>query len=58
MEETLNSQQIPDEVLQELLQLSQTDPESFAQLIQTYPQLAEMLQEDMQNMNGGLPNEI
>ena len=58
MEEALNSQQIPDEVLQELLQLSQTDPDAFTQLVQTYPQLVEMLQEDMQNMNGGLPNEI
>ena len=58
MEEALNSQQIPDEVIMELIQLSQTDPESFAQLIQTYPQLAQMLQEDMQNMNGGQPNEI
>ena len=58
MEEALNSQQIPDEVLQELLQLSQADPDAFTQLVQTYPQLVEMLQEDMQNMNGGLPNEI
>ena len=58
MEEALNSQQIPDEVIMELIQLSQTNPESFAQLIQTYPQLAQMLQEDMQNMNGGQPNEI
>jgi len=37
--------------------LAQQDPEMFRQIIQTYPQLAEMLQQDMQNMNGGLINE-
>ena len=42
----------------ELIQLSQADPDAFTQLIQTYPQLAQMLQEDMQNMNGGIPNEM
>ena len=57
MEEALNSQQIPDEVLEELIMLAQQDPEMFRQIIQTYPQLAEMLQQDMQNMNGGLINE-
>ena len=57
MEEALNSQQIPNEVLEELLMLAQQDPEMFRQIIQTYPQLAEMLQQDMQNMNGGLINE-
>ena len=57
MEEALNSQQIPNEVLEELLMLTQQDPEMFTQIIQTYPQLAEMLQQDIQNMNGGLINE-
>lgn len=57
MEEALNSQQIPNEVLEELLMLAQQDPEMFTQIIQTYPQLAEMLQQDIQNMNGGLINE-
>ena len=57
MEEALNSQQIPNEVLEELIMLAQQDPEMFRQIIQTYPQLAEMLQQDMQNMNGGLINE-
>lgn len=49
----LDSQQIPDEVLQELVMLMEEDPEVFQQLIKEYPQLAQMLQEDMGNMNGG-----
>ena len=57
MEEALNSQQIPDEVLQELLALAQQDPEMFREILQNYPQLAEMLQQDMQNMNGGMIGE-
>ena len=57
MEEALNSQQIPDEVLEELLALAQQDPEMFREIIQSYPQLAEMLQQDMQNMNGGMISE-
>ena len=57
MEEALNSQQIPDEVLEELLMLAQQDPEMFRDIIQSYPQLAEMLQQDMQNMNGGMISE-
>ena len=57
MEEALNSQQIPDEVLEELLTLAQQDPEMFREILQNYPQLAEMLQQDMQNMNGGMISE-
>lgn len=57
MEEALNSQQIPDEVLEELLALAQQDPDMFREILQNYPQLAEMLQQDMQNMNGGMINE-
>lgn len=57
MEEALNSQQIPDEVLEELLMLAQQDPEMFREIIQNYPQLAEMLQQDIQNMNGGMISE-
>lgn len=57
MEEALNSQQIPDEVLEELLMLAQQDPEMFREILQNYPQLAEMLQQDMQNMNGGMISE-
>ena len=53
----MDSQQIPDEVLQELLQLSQNDPETFTQILQQYPELLEMLQQDMNNMNGGNINE-
>ena len=57
MEEALNSQQIPNEVLEELLMLAQQDPEMFREIIQSYPQLAEMLQQDIQNMNGGMISE-
>ena len=57
MEEALSAQQIPDEVLEELLALAQQDPEMFREIIQSYPQLAEMLQQDMQNMNGGMISE-
>lgn len=57
MEDALNSQQIPNEVLEELLMLSQQDPETFMQILQNYPELAQMLQEDIQNMNGGIVNE-
>lgn len=57
MEEALNSQQIPDEVLEELLALAQQDPEMFREILQNYPQLVEMLQQDMQNMNGGMISE-
>ena len=53
----MDSQQIPDEVLQELLQLSQSDPEMFTQILQQYPELLELLQQDMNNMNGGNINE-
>ena len=57
MEEALNSQQIPNEVLEELIVLAQQDPEMFREIIQSYPQLAEMLQQDIQNMNGGMISE-
>ena len=53
MENALNSQTIPDEVIEELLALAQNDPETFQEVVQAYPQIAEMLQEDMMNMNGG-----
>lgn len=53
MENALNSQTIPDEVIQELLALAQNDPETFQEVVQAYPQIAQMLQEDMVNMNGG-----
>ena len=49
----LENQQIPDEVLQELLMLSQNDPETFKEIIVNYPQLAEMLEQDIETMNGG-----
>ena len=54
LEEMLGSQQIPTEVLEELLMLSQNDPEAFNEILQSYPQLAQMLQEDINAMNGGM----
>lgn len=49
----LENQQIPDEVLQELLALAKNQPEVFQEVISAYPELAQMLQEDIQTMNGG-----
>ena len=49
----LETQQIPQEVLEELMMLAETQPDLFQELMQEYPQLAEMLQQDAMNMNGG-----
>ena len=49
----LQAQQIPIDVLEELIALSQEEPSKFAELIQTYPELQEMLKQDIQSMNGG-----
>ena len=43
--------QIPTEVLQELLTLAQEQPEVFREVLQSYPELAQMLQQDI---NGGM----
>ena len=43
--------QIPTEVLQELLTLAQEQPEVFREVLQNYPELAQMLQQDI---NGGM----
>ena len=53
MMSALENQQIPNEVLQELLALAKTEPEVFQEVISAYPELAQMLQEDIQTMNGG-----
>lgn len=53
MMNALDAQQIPDEALEELLMLAQQQPELFQEVIQAYPQLAEMLQQDIQTMNNG-----
>lgn len=45
--------QIPTEVLQELLTIAQEQPELFQEIIANYPELAEMLQQDINVMNGG-----
>lgn len=54
----LSSQQLPIEVIQELLELSQSDPEMFQQVLQAYPQLMQMLDDDLSNLNGGQVNEM
>ena len=43
--------QIPTEVLQELLTLAQEQPDVFREVLQNYPELAQMLQQDI---NGGM----
>ena len=48
----MEEQQIPNEVLEELMMLAQNDPDMFKQVIEQYPQLAEMLQQDISVMNG------
>ena len=53
MMSALENQQIPDEGLHELLVLAKTEPEVFQEVISAYPELAQMLQEDIQTMNGG-----
>ena len=49
----MEEQQIPQEVLEELLALSQENPEALKQIVEAYPQLLEMIQHDTQIMNGG-----
>ena len=48
----MEEQQIPNEVLEELIMLSENNPDMFKQVIEQYPQLAEMLQQDISVMNG------
>ena len=57
MMNALDNQQIPDEALEELLMLAQQDPDTFREVVEAYPELAQMLQEDIQTMNGGLMSE-
>ena len=57
MMNALDNQQIPDEALEELLMLAQQDPDTFREVVEAYPELAEMLQQDIQTMNGGLMSE-
>lgn len=56
-EEELNrrmeSQQVPDEVIEEIMNLAKENPEALQEIFDTYPQLLEMLQGDIQTMNGG-----
>ena len=53
----METQQIPDDVLQELVLLMQEQPEVFEELMKEYPQLIQMLQSDMSNLNGRNINE-
>ena len=57
MMNALDNQQIPDEALEELLMLAQQDPDTFREIVEAYPELAQMLQQDIQTMNGGLMSE-
>ena len=57
MMNALDNQQIPDEALEELLMLAQQDPDTFREVVEAYPERAQMLQEDIQTMNGGLMSE-
>ena len=57
MMNALDNQQIPDEALEELLMLAQQDPDTFREVVEAYPELAQMLQQDIQTMNGGLMSE-
>ena len=56
METALNSQSIPNEVLEELLAIAKEDPQTLIEIMQQYPQLAEMLKQDIDIMNGGQIN--
>ena len=60
-EEELNrrmqGQQVPDEVIEEIITLAKENPEALQEIFKEYPQLLEMLQGDMQTMNGGQFNE-
>lgn len=53
----MQSQQVPNEVIEEIMLLAKENPEALQQIFETYPQLLEMLQSDMQTMNGGQMNE-
>lgn len=57
MMNALDNQQIPDDALEELLMLAQQDPDTFREIVEAYPELAQMLQQDIQTMNGGLMSE-
>ena len=49
----MEEQQVPNEVIEELIALAQENPQALQQILETYPELMEMLQNDMQTMNGG-----
>ena len=51
--EKLQTQQIPIDVLEGLLQMMESDPEQLLGIMEQYPELQEMLQQDIMNMNGG-----
>ncbi len=52
--EKLQSQQIPIDVLEGLLQMMESDPQQLMQIMEQYPELQEILQQDLTNMNGGI----
>lgn len=50
----LQSQEVPIDVLEGLFNMMQNDPEQFMQIMQQYPELQEILQKDLENMQGGM----
>jgi hypothetical protein len=51
--ERLQTQQIPIDVLEGLMQMMETAPEEFVKLVEEHPELQQMLEQDLMNMNGG-----
>ena len=53
----LQNQEIPIDVLEGLMELMTSDPDKFMEIMQTYPELQELLEKDFANMQGGQMNE-
>ena len=51
--ERLQTQQVPIDVLEGLMQMMETAPEEFVKLVEEHPELQQMLEQDLMNMNGG-----
>lgn len=50
----LQTQEVPIDVLEELVTLSENDPEQFVELVQQYPELIELIEKDTINMQGDI----
>ena len=51
--ERLQTQQVPIDVLEGLMQMMEAAPEEFVKLVEEHPELQQMLEQDLMNMNGG-----